>query len=132
MAVGDVVLVQDEDAFRSEWRLGKVLQVFPDRRGFVRNVVVQVKSKQENSAAYKSSKGYELSRHVSKLIVLVPIEDQDEDVVGAARSDSSYEPVHDVVGEVGAKVDEESGRSVNATHQVEVVEPRRSSLASEH
>ena len=132
VAVGDVVLVQDEDAFRSNWRLGKVLQVFPDRRGFVRNVVVQVKSKQENSVAYKSSKGYELSRHVSKLIVLVPIEDQEEDVVGAARSDSSYEPVHDVVGEVGAKVDEESGRSVNATHQVKVVETRRSSLALKH
>ena len=88
--------------------------------------------KQENSGAYKSSKGYELSRHVYKLIVLVPIEDQDEDVIGATRSDSSYEPVHDVVGEVGAEFDEESGRSVNATHQVEVVEPRRSSLASEY
>ena len=132
MAVGDVVLVQDEDAFRSEWRLEKVLQVFPDRRGFVRNVIVQVKPKQENSGAYKSSKGYELSRHVYKLIVLVPIEDQDEDVIGATRSDSSYEPVHDVIEEVGAKVDEESGRSVNATHQIEVVETRRSSLAPEH
>ena len=132
MAVGDVVLVQDVDAFRSEWRLGKVVQVFPDRRSCVRNVIVLVKSKQEGSGPYKSSQGYELGRHVSKLIVLVPVEDQDQDDVGAARSDSSYEPMQDVLGEVEAEVVEESGRSVDAMHQVKVVEPRRSSLASEH
>ena len=43
------------------------------------NVAILVKSKQEGLGAYKSSQGYNLSWYVSKLIVLVPVEDQDQD-----------------------------------------------------
>ena len=45
--------------------------------GNVRNVQVLVKPKQDSTANYKPTKGYELNRHVSRLIVLVPVEEQD-------------------------------------------------------
>ena len=58
----------------------KVVEVFPDKSGTVRNVQVLVKPSQDGSSKYIPSKGYELKRHVSKLLLLVPVEDQ-EDVV---------------------------------------------------
>ena len=78
VSVNDIVLLQDDDAFRSEWRLGRVLEAYPDRRGNVRNVQVEVHPKQEGVGPYKPSKGIELNRHVSRLIVLVPVEDQEQ------------------------------------------------------
>ena len=65
--------------------MGEVLTVFPDRRGNVRNVSVLVKPKQEGFGPYKASQGHTVSRHVSKLIVLVPAEDRCEN---AESSDS--------------------------------------------
>ena len=77
LRVNDIVLLQEDSAFRAEWRLARVTEVYPDRRGNVRNVQVLVKPKQDSTANYKPSKGYELNRHVSRLIVLVPVEEQD-------------------------------------------------------
>ena len=56
--VNDIVLLQEDSAFRAEWRLARVTEVYPDRRGNVRNVQVQVKPKQDSTANYKPSKGY--------------------------------------------------------------------------
>ena len=36
MRVNDIVLLQDDSAFRAEWRLARVTEVYPDRRGNVR------------------------------------------------------------------------------------------------
>ena len=43
----------------------------------MRNVLVQVKSNQDGSSKYKPTQGYQLKRHVSKLLLLVPAEDQE-------------------------------------------------------
>ena len=77
LRVDDVCLLQDESAFRSEWKMAKVVEVYPDKSGTVRNVQVRVKPNQVGSGKYTPSKGFELKRHVSKLLLLVPVEDQD-------------------------------------------------------
>ena len=53
------------------------MEVFPDKTGTVRNVLVQVKPIQDGSSKYKPSQGYQVKRHVSKLLLLVPAEDQE-------------------------------------------------------
>lgn len=44
LAVEDVVLVAAESTSRNSWPLGKVLEVFPDKRAYVRSVNFNVKS----------------------------------------------------------------------------------------
>ena len=56
--------------------MAKVVEVYPDKFGIVRNVQVLVKPNQDGSIQYKPAKGSELKRHVSKLLVLVPAEEQ--------------------------------------------------------
>ena len=41
IAVGDVVLVAVECSHRNSWPLGKVVEVFPDKKGLVRRVKVK-------------------------------------------------------------------------------------------
>ena len=72
----DICLLRDQDAFRSEWRLARVVDVFPDRLGNVRNVEIVVKSLQDGSHHYVPSVGMRLRRHVSNILILVPVEDQ--------------------------------------------------------
>ena len=52
------------------------MEVYPDKTGTVRNVLVQVKPNQDGSSKYKPSQGYQLKRHFSKLLLLVPAEDK--------------------------------------------------------
>ena len=59
--------------------MAKVMEVYPDKTGTVRNVLVQVKPNQDGSSKYKPSQGYQLKRHVSKLLILVPAEDDAEE-----------------------------------------------------
>ena len=77
LEVDDICLLQDERAFGSETRMAKVMEVYPDKTGTVRNVLVQVKPIQDGSSKYKPSQGYQVKRHVSKLLLLVPAEDQE-------------------------------------------------------
>ena len=56
--------------------MAKVVEVYPDKTGTVRNVQVLVKPNQDGTSKYKPSQGYEVKRHVSKLLLLVPAEDQ--------------------------------------------------------
>ena len=44
LAVGDIVLVVTENTSRNQWPLGRIQEIFPDKRGFVRKVKVSVKS----------------------------------------------------------------------------------------
>ena len=94
MRVNDIVLLQEDSAFRAEWRLARVTEVYPDRRGNVRNVQVQVKPQQDSTVNYKPSKGYELNRHVSRLIVLVPVEEQDVQEDTTEDSSDSWKEVY--------------------------------------
>ena len=77
MLKGDVVLVQDSNAIRGNWRMGIVDEVDPDEAGNVRNV--QVKLKTPDMADQCRSANYTLIRRaVQRLIVLVPV---DRDVI---------------------------------------------------
>ena len=58
---------------------GHGCRVYPDKTGAVRNVQVLVKPTQDGSIKYKSSQGHEMKRHVSKLLLLVPAEEQEQD-----------------------------------------------------
>ena len=62
--VGDEVLVVDERLPRCSWLLGRVLEVMPDRNGFVRRVRVKTKSS-------------ELQRPVGKLCLRLQAEGGD-------------------------------------------------------
>ena len=53
-----------------------MVDVFPDRLGNVRNVEIVVKSLQDRSHQYVPSVGMRLRRHVSNILILVPVEDQ--------------------------------------------------------
>ena len=53
-------------------------QVFPDRRGNVRNVQVMVKPKQGSSSNYVPNKAIYLNRHVSNLVVIVAADDPEQ------------------------------------------------------
>ena len=44
LAVGDVVLVSTEALHCNSWLLGRIVETFPDKRGFVRRVRVRTKS----------------------------------------------------------------------------------------
>lgn len=44
LAVGDVVLVSVENSHRNSGPLGRIVEVFPDKKGFVRRAKVTVKS----------------------------------------------------------------------------------------
>lgn len=62
LTVGDVVLVAAENTNRNYWPLGRIQQVFPEKKGFVRKVRVKVKSAV-------------LERPVDKLVLLVEKEE---------------------------------------------------------
>ena len=43
-AVGDTVIVADESTPRNVWPLGRIMEVFPDKQGYVRRVKILTKS----------------------------------------------------------------------------------------
>ena len=53
-----------------EWKLARVVCVYPDRFGIVRNVEFFVKSAQVGSSIYEPSGGQLIRRHVSNLLLL--------------------------------------------------------------
>ena len=65
LQIGDVCVVQDANALRGEWRLSKVVNVFPDKHGVVRNVEIAVAPKFDGSKEYKPQTIFKLLRHVS-------------------------------------------------------------------
>ena len=69
-AVGDVVLVKDDDIFtnRNGWPMALVTEVFTSDDEIVRQVRLRVASKQ-------ADKTRSLLRPITKLVLLVPVED---------------------------------------------------------
>ena len=77
MRIGDIVLIQDSNAVRGQWKNGRVMQTFPGNDGKVRNVEVQYKCfpMDDKSKEYKG-KAYTTIQHpVQKLVVILPIEE---------------------------------------------------------
>ena len=62
---GDIVLIQDSNAIRGHWKMGKVLKAYPGIDGKVRSVDVQYKANNVMST---------VDRPVQKLVLLLPVE----------------------------------------------------------
>ena len=77
LQVGDVCLLQDSNQVRGEFRMCRVSRVFPDPKGIVRNVEVLAAHKQDGSRSYHPQGLSRLRRHVNNLIVIVPVDDED-------------------------------------------------------
>ena len=77
LANGDVVLIQDNNLFRGEWKKGVVTEVFPSQDGKVRWVLVSYKnfSAGEKSQQCKGVKFATVERPVQCLVVLVAKDD---------------------------------------------------------
>ena len=77
LQVGDLVLIQDQSLLRGEYKLAVVVSVYPDDRGRVRQVDVLYRNiKSEPSRIYRGCKGTRLRRDVRRLVLLLPVEEQ--------------------------------------------------------
>ena len=83
VAVGDIVMIQDANSIRGQWKLGRVSNVEKSKDGFVRNC--HVKYKLFDSDTLINKKFTTIRRAVQRLIVVLPIE---EDV--AHNKQSNY------------------------------------------
>jgi transposase InsO family protein len=63
MAEGDIVIIKDDTIQRNYWSMGRIIKTEPDKKGFVRSVIV----KTSNS---------KLRRPIDRLVLLIPIEEQ--------------------------------------------------------
>ena len=75
---GDIVLIQDSNAIRGEWKLGKVTDVFPGDDGKVRRVMVAYKNLRpdDHPTVYRGIKYTTVERPVQRLILLVAVDEQ--------------------------------------------------------
>ena len=71
--------MQDSNAIRGQWKLGLVSAVHPGSDGRVRRVDVSYKnnSVDEPATRYSGTKYTTVERAVHRLIVLVPVEDNE-------------------------------------------------------
>ena len=84
VTVGDVVWVADSNAVRGQFRLGRVVEVYPDSRGIVRDVKIRTCPGQPTQGTgRKRRRGMDqpitpafLLRDVRRVVVLVPQEEQ--------------------------------------------------------
>ena len=101
--LGDVVLIQDANQVRGNWKLGIVSQTDPGDDGKVRNVEVQYKNPKPEEAVEKcQGRGYvTVQRPAHRLIVLVPADNKSEET----------NPVNDAL-----KLDSEQLSAKNKSH----------------
>ena len=83
---GDICLLQEADAFRADWKLCVVNEVYPDAKGNMRNVEVKVMPKQDGTSSYKPGQPNYLKRNVNHLILLVPVDEEE------LESDDDHHP----------------------------------------
>ncbi|XP_070183260.1 uncharacterized protein [Littorina saxatilis] len=67
VSVGDVVLLQDENASRADWKLGRVLDVYPSADGLVRSMQVSLASFDLDQRGRVQSRRVVLTRPVHRL-----------------------------------------------------------------
>ena len=75
---GDLVLVQDSNAVKGEWKRGLVTKIYPNDDGRVRRVLVSYKNPRPDQKAdcHKGQKYTTVERAVQCLIVLIPVDEQ--------------------------------------------------------
>ena len=78
---GDVVLIQDGNAVRGEWKLGIVTKTFPSDDGRVRRIEVSYKNfcPDEKLDTYNGTNYTSVKRAVQQLIVLVTVDEDEQD-----------------------------------------------------
>lgn len=81
IAAGDLVWVADQNALRGRFRLGRVVEAFPDSKGVVRDVKVRTCHSLPISWSRVKKEGAPCSstilhRDVRRLVVLIPVEEQ--------------------------------------------------------
>lgn len=72
---GDVVLIQDTNALKGNWRLGEVEETRPGVDGKVRNVSVRYKVSQPGKK-YVGQRDITVDRPAQRIVVILPIEEQ--------------------------------------------------------
>ena len=77
--MNDVCVLKDSNALRGEWKLCRVVKVYPGSDNVVRNVkVVLPPSSLDGLREYrKGMEKSEVDRHVSNLIVVCPAEENE-------------------------------------------------------
>ena len=76
MIVGEIVLMQDSNQIRGQWKLGSESKICPGKDGKVRKIEVQYKNPRPGEPVTKyDGRGYvNVERAVHRLIVLLPEE----------------------------------------------------------
>ena len=77
MRIGDICFLRDSNSMRGDFRRCRVSNVYPDRRGRIRNVEILATQSQNGSPSYHPQGLSRLKRHVSNLIVILPVEEAD-------------------------------------------------------
>ena len=80
LKTGDIVLIQDSNQIRGQWKLGKVSEVFPGEDGRVRKVQVSYKNPKPGEPPHKNTgRGYvTVERSVNRLILLLPVDEEEQ------------------------------------------------------
>ena len=78
MEVGDVVLMYYPSSIKSDYRLARIVETFPDEKGLVRSVRVSYrkKAKNESSKKYKVKPLTKEIVAVQRLVLLLPYSEQ--------------------------------------------------------
>lgn len=71
----DVVLVQDSNTYRGNWRLAEVVEAVPGKDEKVRDVLLRYKA-QSKGKGYQGQPDIQLKRSVHKLVVIIPVEER--------------------------------------------------------
>ena len=72
---GDIVILSDDKVCRADWRLARVLEVYPSADGLVRRCLLWVPRPHQDVSADNRWTANRLERHVNKLILLVKAND---------------------------------------------------------
>lgn len=77
LRVGDVVVVCDSNVLRSNYYIAMIKEVFPDKKGVVRKVLLRYKSYKigDHQNKYVGGSDIVITRSVHRLALLVPVED---------------------------------------------------------
>ena len=75
MQVGDIVLVQDSNTIRGQWKMAEVVEALPGRDQLVRDVTLRYKN-QGPGGRYAGTQDTRIKRSVHRLVVLLPKEEQ--------------------------------------------------------
>ena len=81
LKTGDIVLVQDKNATRGQWKLAEVMEAKAGRDGKVRDVTLRYKSqapgKQGNVSKYTGAPDTIIKRSVQRLVLILEADHDD-------------------------------------------------------